>query len=499
MEVDEDNPGNSSSTQATTTENNLSTRVDSKANFTTTYSPVGMAVSTLTQPLLPDARGIFHYHRPHLPTGMHGTIAARDTALAALLRRRLDVESHALQRLPPRLAGLSDMLLTSRNRPFARRLLAAPIREYQPTETTGDASSSRGSEDDQWESDPDAEEEADALVRKMRQLEQRVHLRAGATRSINRPRGITKVARHASAQLSHYHRGAKEGALGRACRRIQMDDGETRRKVTEMGQGDADSIFRQLQAGASADISDSSGRTPLHVACSGGNVDAVRILLHMGAPVNCVDRLGNTPLTLAATAARADIVVLLLNARADPRLADGLVSAVGMVRSRLRMLRSQIRASRTDERMLSSLDDEARSRILDRRSRAVAVARECVDIIRLLRAYSRIPHLSSESPYDRYESAKSEASDSAILSEDAAGQLDELSSMLNTLGLESSNSTSSPPSSTSNKEKDVSHHIQTIDDNADHSSPSNEDGSEAQMEELLDKFSLLLGDNSSRS
>ncbi|KAJ2807598.1 hypothetical protein H4R20_001227 [Coemansia guatemalensis] len=498
MEVDEDNAGSSgNSAQSTTTEGVLSTQDNSTATFTTMFSPVGMMVSTLTQPLLPDARGIFHYHRPHLPTGMRGTIAARDATLAALLRRRLGVESQAFQRPLPRLVGLSDMLLPSRSRPFARRLLAAPIREHQSTESTGDASSSRGSEDDQWISDPEAEEESDALVRKMRQLEQRVYLRAGAARGSSRARGITKAPRHASAQLSHsHHRGATEGALGRACRRIQMDDSETRRKVTEMGQGDADSIFRQLQAGASADISDSSGRTPLHVACSGGNVAAVRILLHMGAPVNCVDRLGNTPLTLAATAARADIVVLLLNARADPRLADGLVSAVSMVRSRLRMLRSQIRASRTDERMLSSLDDEARSRIRDRRSRAAAVARECVDIIRLLRAYSRIPRLSSVSPYTRYESAKSEASDPVILSEDAAGQLDELSSLLNSLGLDSSNAKPSPSPDTS-KGKAASEHIQTTDD-AD-SSYSNDDGAEVQMEELLDKFSLLLGDNSSKS
>ncbi|PIA17720.1 ankyrin, partial [Coemansia reversa NRRL 1564] len=74
--------------------------------------------------------------------------------------------------------------------------------------------------------------------------------------------------------------------------------------------------------GISVNMSDSSGRTPLHVACSNRNMVTAFTLLHMGAPVNVVDNLGNTPLTLAAISGSANIVLMMLEAGADPRLAN---------------------------------------------------------------------------------------------------------------------------------------------------------------------------------
>ncbi|KAI8326060.1 ankyrin repeat protein, partial [Martensiomyces pterosporus] len=84
-----------------------------------------------------------------------------------------------------------------------------------------------------------------------------------------------------------------------------------------MGQGDVDAILQMIRSGTSVDIRDSVGRTPLHVACSCGNVAGARLLIHMGADVNATDNVGNTPLTIAATGARSDVVIPLLEGGAD--------------------------------------------------------------------------------------------------------------------------------------------------------------------------------------
>ncbi|KAJ2608778.1 hypothetical protein H4S08_004320 [Coemansia sp. RSA 1365] len=463
-------------------------------NFTNTYSPANMGISTNTHPLQsPGNYNIIRSHQSNLPTGMRGAIAPGNETVETVIMEYLGVKIRGRQHLLSHIMDPQVFFGKPRSRAFARRLLAPKAREPNSTVTTDDASTSKASEEDQWTSDLDAEEDSDSLVRKMKQLEQRVRLRA--PRSSNKTRGITKATRPLSGQLSHNHRGM----LGRACQRIQTDEEEKRRNVTEMGQGDINSILQKMQAGVSVNMSDSSGRTPLHVACIGRNATTVYMLLHMGAPVNVVDNLGNTPLTLAAISLSISIVLLLLEAGADPRLGNGLVKVVTMLRSRINLMRANIQSSLDNERRYFVLDDNTRSRMRESRSRAAHVIIECLKIVTLLGALARKADSSSPCPYAQYESARSEASEPAILSAEAAGQLDELSSLFNSLDLVPSQTTSptQQSSATSNNENAASDHIQTT-NNAD-SSSLKENEVDTKMVELLDKFALLLGEDSSKS
>ncbi|KAJ2804299.1 hypothetical protein H4R21_001694 [Coemansia helicoidea] len=189
-------------------------------------------------------------------------------------------------------------------------------------------------------------------------------------------RGVAKAARRGASGRAAQQR------LAAAYARYQTDEPAIRRTVSEMGQGDADTILQMIRGGISVDVADAAGRTALHAACSCGNDAGVRQLLHMGAAPNARDRIGNTPLTLAATGVRADIVVLLLEAGADPRIGGALVLATAMVRARLQLLRASTRQARIAE---AALDPDDAHTIRERRIQSAAVACECVDIIRLLR------------------------------------------------------------------------------------------------------------------
>lgn len=48
----------------------------------------------------------------------------------------------------------------------------------------------------------------------------------------------------------------------------------------------------------SIDVTEESGKTPLHFACAGGHRDIVNFLIQKGADVEKGDAQGNTPLEL---------------------------------------------------------------------------------------------------------------------------------------------------------------------------------------------------------
>ncbi|KAJ2236729.1 hypothetical protein IWW45_001545 [Coemansia sp. RSA 485] len=220
------------------------------------------------------------------------------------------------------------------------------------------------------------------------------------------------------------------------------DQASIRQLVSEMGNGDSDTILQILRSGVSADLSDSLGRTALHVASSSGNVEAIQLLVHMGADVNTTDRIGNTPLTLAATSARSDVILALLEGGADPRVGQGLVSAMTMVRARLRLLRMEIQQARMVERAATGSLSDLVPRVRERRHRAASVAKECVDIIHLLRHYihKRIEEeedLNTQRAnilYTAYEVSQTEQT-TTVPSLQAVSELDSLSAQLLSLGI----------------------------------------------------------------
>ncbi|KAJ2765899.1 hypothetical protein IWQ56_003919, partial [Coemansia nantahalensis] len=218
-------------------------------------------------------------------------------------------------------------------------------------------------------SDDDAGHDAAlALMRIRARSDARRHQPLAQQPQQQQRRGVAKTARRGASGRAVQQR------LAAAYARYQTDEPAIRRTVSEMGQGDADTILQMIRGGISVDVADAAGRTALHAACSCGNDAGVRQLLHMGAAPNARDRIGNTPLTLAATGVRADIVVLLLEAGADPRIGGALVLATAMVRARLQLLRASIRQARAAE---AALDPDDAHTIRERRIQSAAVACEC--------------------------------------------------------------------------------------------------------------------------
>ncbi|KAJ2862032.1 hypothetical protein FB639_005434, partial [Coemansia asiatica] len=249
-------------------------------------------------------------------------------------------------------------------------------------------------------------------------------------------------------------KGTRGGRVRRAAAQEHVrqlsDQSAIRRLVSEMGNGSADATLQILRSGVSVDLYDSLGRTPLHVASSTGNIEAIRLLIHMGADVNTTDRIGNTPLTLAATGARSDVILALLEGGADPRVGQGLVSAMTMVRSRLRLLRMEIQQARIVERAATGSLSDLVPRVRERRRKAAAVAKECVDVIHLLRHFihKRIEEEQAEQDsqrggnvlYEAYELSQTETASSSLTrqmpSSQAISELDSLSAQMMSLGFD---------------------------------------------------------------
>ncbi|KAJ2716746.1 hypothetical protein H4R19_000454 [Coemansia spiralis] len=430
------------------------------------------------EPLLRDSRGLFHYQRA--AAARFAGASSHSHALHQVIRR-ITLASAARAAADP--AGRADNALDAARRRRAGRLLmmggARPAARTASAQEAGN-SNTAAADDGEWVSDnSDTGAAAPAAGRDFASTLLRIRARS----EVRRRRGVAKPVRRGT---------AGQQSLAAAYARFQTDEPAIRRTVSEMGQGDADTILQMIRGGISVDVTDSAGRTPLHVACSCGNMEGVRLLLHMGAAANARDRIGNTPLTLAATGARADIVIALLEAGADPRMGGGLVSATAMVRARLRLLRTSIRQARQTEKTLGADDAQ---QIRERRMQSADVAHECVDIIRLLRHYAKNPREEPSNPaYDASVATGPDAEPATGLLGTEGDSLDELAAQLTALGLDARPRRDSPvpppPPPLPGKGNAL--------DAPPSESPSQDDNDDAkddQIDNLLGRFARLLGDD----
>jgi ankyrin repeat protein len=74
--------------------------------------------------------------------------------------------------------------------------------------------------------------------------------------------------------------------------------------------------------GASVNVRDKDGNTPLHTASQLGFIDGIQTLVRRKADVNAVNGRGESPLVVAVQQRNAMVVRELLNAGANPDLAD---------------------------------------------------------------------------------------------------------------------------------------------------------------------------------
>lgn len=84
--------------------------------------------------------------------------------------------------------------------------------------------------------------------------------------------------------------------------------------------GDLPGLKRSLANGASLDIRDERGATPLFVAAFHGQLRIVEFLLQQGVDVNEGNQVKFTPLMAAAREKRVDVTEVLLAAKADTEL-----------------------------------------------------------------------------------------------------------------------------------------------------------------------------------
>ncbi|KAJ2037794.1 hypothetical protein GGI03_007132 [Coemansia sp. RSA 2337] len=494
---------------------------ETSRHMTLSYSPLGMVSTAWTatghtalpylpinvHSLLPDGQGICHYHRPSFTPqrGGDGMLALPRSLIArgielrnreSMLASNLEfAQRESLVRLEASQRALEQVV---RRLATTRRCLIPPAygrEQYSlgsssaglPPSWIGNAGHSPPPTDGEWVSDTEENEESgDPLTSDTYDLLIRMQVRSAARRANGG--GIYKSAGPHRSRRGRY--AMHSGSLGTAYSRFKNDDCKTRETVTSLGQGNSDEITAILGRGVSVNISDSAGRTPLHVACSGGNLEAVRLLIHLGANVNATDNIGNTPLTIAATGARTNVILPLLEGGADPRIGTGMISAMAMVRSRLRLLRMQIRQARTVEQIAADSCSDILPRVKERRKKSVEVAKECVEIIRLLREYTKRyteAENSGDPLRDIYE-PKSEASGS--LTDAAVSELDSLSEQLLSMGI------AGPRDDVKGKMPDL---LSLADNDVQEqgSSSSEVADEDKQIEDLLEKFSLLLGDDGS--
>lgn len=86
--------------------------------------------------------------------------------------------------------------------------------------------------------------------------------------------------------------------------------------LTRIYNSNEDIIRFLLKAGASPNVRDKEGRTPLHDAVDNSKIESVKMLLQAGADVNAKDNNGNTPLSIAAEMSCMKLCKLLLEAGA---------------------------------------------------------------------------------------------------------------------------------------------------------------------------------------
>ncbi|KDP35833.1 hypothetical protein JCGZ_10647 [Jatropha curcas] len=87
-------------------------------------------------------------------------------------------------------------------------------------------------------------------------------------------------------------------------------------------EGDVKNLLNCIESGASVNLKDSEGRTPLHWAVDRGHLNVVDVLVGMSADINAKDIDGQTPLHYAAVCDREDIAEFLIRQNADTNLKD---------------------------------------------------------------------------------------------------------------------------------------------------------------------------------
>jgi ankyrin repeat protein len=95
-------------------------------------------------------------------------------------------------------------------------------------------------------------------------------------------------------------------------------------------QEDEQTVTRLLEAGASPDLADENGLTPLMAAAMQGNIDLVRKFVSGVTNINATDRTGRSALQYAVAAQKIEVINLLLRLMADlgPQAGDVVVAAL---------------------------------------------------------------------------------------------------------------------------------------------------------------------------
>ncbi|KAJ1936562.1 hypothetical protein FBU59_005013, partial [Linderina macrospora] len=368
-------------------------------------------------------------------------------------------------------------------------------RDERPTiEEINSGQTSRLDSDDEWESETE-----DALDQDMQEMIQRIQRQAMRRRralggGISKPSSSKRSQRHHTTASGS---GKTRSQLSKAYKQFMKDGADMHELVSQMGGSDIETVRLMLDAGIPVDISDNMGRTPLHIACSHGRADTVRLLVSNGASVNATDRIGNTPLALAATSTGTDSVFALLEAGADPRIGSGTVSAMGMVRSRLKRMRAAIRDTRVVEDTLDAhILEQVLASARERRRQATAVARECVDIIRMLRAYTpqQLGLLESGNQAANEQEVQRQRPPKALTAEGAL-DLDDLTAQLQLLAVDKQPATAEEKQAESTEDEMpdiVGVAVHRVTENTCAQRIAQEKLEEDQMDALLDKFAMLL-------
>lgn len=490
------------------------------------FSPVGMALSmmegvpiaatTVVHPMLPDIYGIHHYHRPPVlppdishqdivtPAPQPPSFMSRRRPIYSLMTPRFaalahDTQQRAMMQMVRRL-GAHHQSMVARNMAYMQmrrdigNYSVLPGQKKKITEVVEKPEGMKDDDEDesQWVSDLEDETEMTRGGSHKKGLSLLLRLEALVKESHNTPPTLVGEGGKVSKMTTHtgIRRKDKKGGLATAYSKYTGKEAQNKMMVSEMGQGDTDKILGLIRGGVSVNVKDNVGRTPLHVACSSGNVEGVRLLIHMGAEVNAVDNIGNTPLTIAATRASMEAIVPLLEGGADPRLGRGLVSAIGMVQSRLRMLRIQIRHSRSMEQVAAHSILDILPQIQERRKKTVAVALQCMDIIRLLQTYTQ-EHVEARNEIMStiYEPP---SQSTTVLSDQASQELDSLSEQLLTMGLDGGKK----PDVEEGEEEEGS---KTKGKGKGKMPENNVEAEEDQIDQLLERFSQLLGEEDEKA